>query len=110
MSAAQHDGLHGVAYELAPPQIKENLVRVGRGTPMGELLRRYWHPVGLSADAAATPKKVRALGEDLILPAGLLVEVVDEQDVHIRGDPNAVTLPDIRLTSIGRNHPASGIF
>ena len=42
MSAAQHDGLHGVAYELAPPQIKENLVRVGRGTPMGELLRRYW--------------------------------------------------------------------
>lgn len=34
---------------------------------MGELLRRYWHPVGLGADACATPRKVRALGEDLIL-------------------------------------------
>jgi phenylpropionate dioxygenase-like ring-hydroxylating dioxygenase large terminal subunit len=34
---------------------------------MGELLRRYWHPIGLSADAAATPRKVRVLGEDLIL-------------------------------------------
>ena len=23
----------------------EMLTRVGRGTPMGELLRRYWHPI-----------------------------------------------------------------
>lgn len=67
MSVAQHDGSQGAAYELPPPRIKENLVLVGRGSPMGELLRRYWHPVGLSADAATTPKKVRALGEDLIL-------------------------------------------
>jgi phenylpropionate dioxygenase-like ring-hydroxylating dioxygenase large terminal subunit len=34
---------------------------------MGELLRRYWHPVGLSADASDTPRRVRVLGEDLIL-------------------------------------------
>ncbi|WP_238537008.1 Rieske 2Fe-2S domain-containing protein [Caulobacter sp. AP07] len=34
---------------------------------MGELLRRYWHPVGLSNDAGDVPRKVRALGEDLIL-------------------------------------------
>ena len=34
---------------------------------MGELLRRYWHPVGLAADAGATPRPVRVLGEDLIL-------------------------------------------
>jgi phenylpropionate dioxygenase-like ring-hydroxylating dioxygenase large terminal subunit len=34
---------------------------------MGELLRRYWHPVGLSADAGAKPRPVRALAEDLIL-------------------------------------------
>ena len=34
---------------------------------MGELLRRYWHPVGLAADAGATPRRVRVLGEDLIL-------------------------------------------
>jgi phenylpropionate dioxygenase-like ring-hydroxylating dioxygenase large terminal subunit len=60
-----HDA--GTAYELGEPAVKSELVRVGRGTPMGELLRRYWHPVGLSADAAAAPRKVRALGEDLIL-------------------------------------------
>jgi len=34
---------------------------------MGELLRRYWHPVGLAADAGERPRKVRVLGEDLIL-------------------------------------------
>lgn len=34
---------------------------------MGELLRRYWHPIGLSADAAVRPRKLRVLGEELIL-------------------------------------------
>lgn len=55
------------AYSLAPPSHNARLTEVGRGTPMGELLRRYWHPVGLSADAAGTPRPVRILGEDLIL-------------------------------------------
>lgn len=55
------------AYNLKAPQPNTNLTDVGRGTPMGELLRRYWHPVGLAADATATPRKIRALGEDLIL-------------------------------------------
>ena len=26
----------------------EMLTRIGPGTPMGEVLRRYWHPVGFS--------------------------------------------------------------
>ena len=43
------------------------LTEVGAGTPMGELLRRYWHPVGLTGDASDTPRQVRVLGEDLIL-------------------------------------------
>lgn len=34
---------------------------------MGELLRRYWHPVGLSSHATETPREVRILGEDLVL-------------------------------------------
>ena len=34
---------------------------------MGELLRRYWHPVGLVTDATDIPRKVRVLGEDLVL-------------------------------------------
>lgn len=55
------------AYDLPPPRVLDELVRVGKGTPMGELLRRYWHPVATSAQATATPRKVRALGEDLVL-------------------------------------------
>jgi phenylpropionate dioxygenase-like ring-hydroxylating dioxygenase large terminal subunit len=34
---------------------------------MGELLRRYWHPVGHVGDATDIPRKVRVLGEDLVL-------------------------------------------
>lgn len=34
---------------------------------MGELLRRYWHPIGRVSDASEIPRMVRALGEDLVL-------------------------------------------
>jgi phenylpropionate dioxygenase-like ring-hydroxylating dioxygenase large terminal subunit len=57
----------GSAYTLKPPTYNAKLTEVGRGTPMGELLRRYWHPVGLSGDAGATPRTVKILGEELIL-------------------------------------------
>ena len=45
------------------------LTRVSRGTPMGELMRRYWQPVVLSRELPApdcAPVRVRILGEDLI--------------------------------------------
>ncbi len=45
----------------------EMLTRVGRGTPMGELLRRYWWPVGISAHLKEKPTFIRLLGEDLVL-------------------------------------------
>jgi 5,5'-dehydrodivanillate O-demethylase len=45
----------------------ERLIRVGRGTPMGELLRRYWLPVGITADLQQKPTMIRVLGEDLVL-------------------------------------------
>lgn len=46
----------------------EMLTRVGPGTPMGELLRRYWHPVATSAEMAHHPTKmVKILGEELVL-------------------------------------------
>src|SRR5215510_14497726 len=57
----------GTGYEIRPPKYKSELVEVGRSKPMGELLRRYWHPIGLASDANRTPRKVRALGEDLVL-------------------------------------------
>ena len=55
------------AYDLKPPSYNARLTEVGRGTPMGELLRRYWHPVGMAADAGPTPRPVKVLGEELIL-------------------------------------------
>jgi phenylpropionate dioxygenase-like ring-hydroxylating dioxygenase large terminal subunit len=57
----------GTAYELEPPAHDTDLIEVERGTPAGELLRRYWHPVALSSDATSTPRTVKALGEELIL-------------------------------------------
>ncbi len=57
----------GSAYDLPPPEYDRELTEVGRGTPMGELLRRYWHPIGLASHAGDVPRPVRALGEDLIL-------------------------------------------
>ena len=47
----------------------EMLTRVGPGTPAGELLRRYWHPVAIAAELPEdNPVKfVRILGEDLVL-------------------------------------------
>src|SRR5258705_11944405 len=47
----------------------ELMTRVGRGTPCGKLLRRYWQPVALS-DEMHGPRPVKAgriLGEDLAL-------------------------------------------
>jgi phenylpropionate dioxygenase-like ring-hydroxylating dioxygenase large terminal subunit len=57
----------GTGYAREPSTYNSALTEVGRGTPMGELLRRYWHPVGLVGDAGTTPKAVRLLGEDVIL-------------------------------------------
>jgi 5,5'-dehydrodivanillate O-demethylase len=46
----------------------ERWTRVGRGTPGGEMLRRYWWPVGFSDEIhGARPKKVQLLGEDFVL-------------------------------------------
>ena len=57
----------GTGYGRPPSTYLRELTEVGPGTPMGELLRRYWHPVGLVADAGAIPRAIRALGEDLVL-------------------------------------------
>lgn len=60
------------------------LTAVGPGTPMGELLRRYWQPVALSADVTGKPMRTRILGEDLVLfrIADGSVGLVDERCCH----------------------------
>jgi phthalate 4,5-dioxygenase len=46
----------------------ELIVRVGPGTPMGNVLRGYWLPAVLSdeVEADGTPVRVRLLGQDLV--------------------------------------------
>ena len=54
---------------MLSPADNERLTRVGPGTPMGKLFRRYWNPACLSEEVAerdGAPLRVRLLGEDLI--------------------------------------------
>ncbi|HEX5141852.1 MAG TPA: Rieske 2Fe-2S domain-containing protein [Dehalococcoidia bacterium] len=51
--------------------VEENelLMRVGPGTPMGNLMRRYWLPAMLSSEVPepdCAPVRLRLLGEDLV--------------------------------------------
>jgi len=49
-------------------EMNDRLTRVGAGTPMGEMLRRYWHPIGALQELLAEPvQPVRILAEDLTL-------------------------------------------
>ncbi|MXY59420.1 MAG: Rieske 2Fe-2S domain-containing protein, partial [Chloroflexi bacterium] len=58
-------------YHTSMLSTKDNelLTRVGRGQPMGELLRRFWHPVLLSSELPkpdCPPVRVRLMGERLV--------------------------------------------
>ena len=49
-------------------QENAELTQVGPGTPMGDLMRRYWHPIAATAELDERPTKaVRLMGEDLVL-------------------------------------------
>jgi 5,5'-dehydrodivanillate O-demethylase len=70
----------------------ELITRVGLGTPAGELLRRYWHPVAPVCELTAEKptKRVRLLAEDLVvyrMPAGpghdtVRYGLIDEHCAH----------------------------
>lgn len=59
--------LKGRSYGRKVGHPDAELAQCGPGTKGGELLRRYWQPVGVSTDATAVPKLVKVLGEELIL-------------------------------------------
>ena len=53
---------------MLTPARNELLTRVGPGTPMGNLLRRYWMPIAGASELAVTRiKPIRLLCEDLAL-------------------------------------------
>jgi phenylpropionate dioxygenase-like ring-hydroxylating dioxygenase large terminal subunit len=65
----------------------ELITRVGRGTPMGTLMRRYWMPALLSWELPAPdcePVRVRLLGENLLAfrDTSGRVGIVDESCPH----------------------------
>src|ERR1700761_3086943 len=65
------------------------LTRVGPGTPMGELLRRYWQPIAGANELDTNPiKTVRLMGEDLVLyrDRGGRYGLVDLHCPHRRAD------------------------
>lgn len=57
----------GSAYGRPPQHPNALLTEVGPGTPCGELMRRYWQPIAASADVGDVPRKVKILGEELVL-------------------------------------------
>ena len=65
------------------------LTRVGPGTPMGNLLRRYWMPVaGVAEFDQQAIKPLRLMGEDLVLfkDLGGNYGLVDRRCPHRRAD------------------------
>src|SRR5581483_11035609 len=94
-------------------EMNDRLTRVGPGTPMGDLMRRYWHPVGAIADLDQDPvRPVRLLGEDLILyrdEAGKL-GLIGERCAH-RGISLAYGIPQengLRCAYHGWTYNAEG--
>src|SRR4051812_2960326 len=78
-ASARGQDLHHNARTIPPRTIPEDamltkeenelLTRTDSGTPMGELLRRYWLPAMLTEELPAPdcpPVRVRLLGEDLV--------------------------------------------
>src|SRR5262249_37082950 len=67
LTAAAHAGREEA--HMLSREDNELLCRVGRGTPMGDLIRQYWIPAVISTElpeADGPPMRVRLLGENLI--------------------------------------------
>jgi 5,5'-dehydrodivanillate O-demethylase len=74
---------------LLTPARNDMLTRVGPGTPMGDLLRRYWQPIAGASEFETTPiKQVRLMGEDLVLyrDHGGRYGLIDRHCPHRRAD------------------------
>jgi 5,5'-dehydrodivanillate O-demethylase len=68
----------------------EMLMRVGADQPMGQLLRRYWHPIAAVSefDDKKHTKPIRLLGEDLVIykDLGGRYGILDRHCPHRRAD------------------------
>ena len=62
--------MEGNAYGRPAGKSDDELTRVGPGSPCGEYLRRFWHPIALASAVTTTPQRVRILGENLYPVSG----------------------------------------
>ena len=62
---SKHQG-SGYGRNAVIPEENSRLTHVNFGTPMGELLRRYWQPICLSKELNDLPKYLKIMGEELV--------------------------------------------
>src|SRR5262245_27949615 len=70
MSDANEDASSGAfqGYNITPATEPDpELTAVGRGTPGGEYLRRFWHPIGIADKVGELPIAMEIMGEQLVL-------------------------------------------
>ncbi len=53
-------------YSNKIPAHDPELTETGPGTPMGEYMRSFWHPVCMSIELTDTPRYLKILGEELV--------------------------------------------
>ena len=87
----------------------EFLTHSGPGTPMGELLRRFWMPALLSEELPerdGPPKKIKILGEDLLAKLGRSAEAREEFEraAAMAGNAREKELLLERAASMGPRH------
>ena len=68
-ASSSHPIKFGGYYQPKDRPIEDLTARVGHGTPCGEYLRRFWHPIMLSSQLGRRPLAIRILGEDLKVQA-----------------------------------------
>src|SRR5215510_14986363 len=59
--------IYGAYHHRERPKEDEELTHVGPGTPCGEYLRRFWQPIITSEELHDLPRRLRIMGEDLVV-------------------------------------------
>ena len=85
------------------------LNRVGQGTPCGELMRRYWHPICPEGKLLENPvQPVRILWEDLVLFRDRQGHLTDSGPCQEDGSALAGRAEGRHMTSARCRHGPSG--
>ena len=57
---------YGGYYTNRTPEHDPEITETDPGTPLGEYMRRFWHPVCMSLELSDTPRFLKILGEELV--------------------------------------------